>query len=250
MLVDFPLLVFVVSFAVFILSALIGDALRKRHLLKEESRDDSGVVLTGSLTLLGLVIGFTFSMAITRYDLRKGYEQAEANAIAVEHDRVDLLAAADAANVHRLLKAYLDQRVLFYTIRSQREVAQIDADTARLQNELWSAIRSGITRVPPPQQGLLLSGMNDVMVSQRSTQAAWWNRIPVSVWVMIVATSIGCNFLIGYRARQKDWLVFLVMPVAVSVSLFLIADLDSPQGGAIRVIPNNLVSLSQSLHEQ
>jgi len=104
--------------------------------------------------------------------------------------------------------------------------------------------------VLPPQQGLLLSGMNDVMVSQRSTQAAWWNRIPVSVWVMIVATSIGCNFLIGYRARQKDWLVFLVMPVAVSVSLFLIADLDSPQGGAIRVIPNNLVSLSQSLQSQ
>ena len=92
--------------------------------------------------------------------------------------------------------------------------------------------------------------MNDVMVSQRSTQASWWNRIPVAAWLMIMATSIGCNFLIGYRARQRHWLVFLVMPVAVSVSLFLIADLDSPRGGAIRVIPHNLVSLSQSLHDQ
>lgn len=248
---NFPLLVFVVSFAAFILSALIGEALRKRlRPLREDTRDDSGVVLTGTLTLLGLVIGFSFSMAITRYDLRKGYEQAEANAIAVEYTRADLLPASDALKVHQLLKAYLDQRVLFYTIRSQREVAQIDADTARLQNELWSAVRSGIAGVPPQREGLLVSGMNDVMVSQRSTQAAWWNRIPVSVWVMIVATSIGCNFLIGYRARQRDWLVFLVMPLAVSISLFLIADLDSPRGGAIRVIPHNLVSLSKSLHEQ
>jgi len=59
--------------------------------------------------------------------------------------------------------------------------------------------------------------MNDVMVAQRSTQASWWNCIPVAAWVMIMATSIWCNFLIGYRARERNWLVFLVMPVAVSV---------------------------------
>jgi hypothetical protein len=221
--------VFAVSFAALLLSALLGDFLRKRlRLIKEGSRDDSGVVLTGTLTLLGLVIGFSFSMAISRYDLRKGYEQAEANAIAVEYARADLLPAADAARVQELLKAYLDQRVSFYTDRDPRELTKIDADTARLQNELWSAIRSGLAGVPPQREGLLVTGMNDVMLSQRSTQAAWWNRIPVSAWVMIVATSVWCNLLIGYRARQRDWLVFLVMPIAVSVSLFLIADLDSP----------------------
>ena len=60
-----------------------------------------------TLTLLGLVIGFSFSTAINRYDLRKGYEQAEANAIAVEYTRADLLPTEDAARVHDLLKAYL-----------------------------------------------------------------------------------------------------------------------------------------------
>jgi len=65
-----------------------------------------------------------------------------------------------------------------------------------------------------------------------------------------LATSIGCNLLIGYRARRTDWIVFLVMPVAVSISLFLISDLDSPRGGAIRVAPHNLISLSDSLPGQ
>jgi len=64
---------------------------------------------------------------------------------------------------------------------------------------------------------------------------------------LILITSVGCNLLVGYRARRSDWLVFLVMPVAVSISLFLISDLDSPRGGAIRLMPQNLISLSQSL---
>lgn len=66
-------------------------------------------------------------------------------------------------------------------------------------------------------------------------------------WAFITVTSIGCNFLIGYGARRTDWLVFLAMPVAVSISIFLISDLDSARGGAIRVRPHNLISLSQSL---
>ena len=61
---------------------------------------------------------------------------------------------------------------------------------------------------------------------------------------------MGCCWLIGYRARRRDWLAFLIVPIAVSVCFFLIADLDSPTGGAIRVTPQNLSSLSQSLPAQ
>jgi hypothetical protein len=56
------------------------------------------------LTLLGLIIGFSFSMAVNRYDQRKPYEQAEANAIGTEYVRADLLPVADAAKVHTLLR--------------------------------------------------------------------------------------------------------------------------------------------------
>ena len=43
---------------------------------------------------------------------------------------------------------------------------------------------------------------------------------------------------------------FLVLPVAVSISLFLISDLSSPRRGLIRVVPQNLISLSDSLRAQ
>jgi O-antigen/teichoic acid export membrane protein len=91
---DYPLLVFVLSFVALLLAVTIGDALRKRlHHSREDGRDDFGIVLTGTLTLLALIIGFSFSMAISRYDLPKSFEQAEANAIATEYSRADLLPA-------------------------------------------------------------------------------------------------------------------------------------------------------------
>jgi hypothetical protein len=246
--VDFPLLVFVVSFVLLVAAVWAGDFLRKRSKTPEEpNRDDSGVVLAGVLTLLGLIIGFSFAMATSRYDLRKNSEQAEANAIAVVYMRADLLPPADASRAHELLKRYVDQRIAFYSTRNREEQKKIADNTAQIQNELWSLIQAALEPLPPQMEGLFVSSMNDVVVSRLSTGAVWSNRIPTGVWVLIMATSIGCNLLIGYRARKTDWLVFMVMPVAVSISLFLISDLDSPRGGAIRVIPQNLISLSQSL---
>jgi len=248
---DFPLLVFVISFALMVLSTRLGDAHRRSAgVPKEDGRADTGLLLGAILTLLFLIIGFSFSMAINRYDLRKNCEQAEAIAIGTEYSRADLLAPADAAKVKTLLKRYLDQRMLYYLTRWPGRASEIAADTAPLQTELWSTLRPAIAAVPPPLMGLLISGMNDVINSQRSSQAAWLNRIPVAAWALMATISIGCCWLIAYRARQTDWIAFLVVPVAVSVSFFLIADLDSPRGGAIRVTPQNLSSLSQSLPAQ
>jgi hypothetical protein len=208
---------------------------------------NSGVLLSATLTLLFLIIGFSFSMAINRYDLRKNCEQAEAVAIGRQYSRGDLLTPPDGAKVQSLLKRYLDQRVLFYTTRDSGRASEITAETVRLQKELWSTVRPAIAAIPPPLMGLLVSGMNDVVDSQRSSQAAWLNRIPVAAWALMVVIGTGCSWLVGYRARGRDWLVFLIVPVAVSISFFLIADLDSPRGGAIRVTPQNLLSPAQFL---
>jgi hypothetical protein len=247
-LMNFPFLVLALSFVVLFLAALIGDLLRKRVLpLKEEVRNDFVVVLGATLTLLGLLIGFSFSMALGRYDQRKNYEEAEANAIGTEYVRADLLPAGDAVRVHELLKQYTDQRVLFYTTRNQQLLAKINADTAELQNELWSAVLPGALAQPTPTIALVVSGMNDVLNSQGYTQAAWWNRIPIAAWGLMAAIAICCNLLIGYGSHRTERRILLILPVAVSIAFFLISDIDSPRGGSIRVAPQNLLSLSRSL---
>ena len=250
---DSPLLVFAFSFLVLWLSGWIGASfLKKGRDLEDAVRQDFGVIQGATLTLLGLIIGFTFSMAVNRYDQRKNYEEAEANAIGTEYVRAGLLPAADTATVRALLLNYLDQRVLFYKTRDEQQLRQINAQTAKLQTELWSAVQAALLPSRHPLSRLAVAGMNDVLNSQGYTQAAWWNRIPLSAWGLMLAIAICANLLVGFGARKAivGAILLPVLPLVVSIAFFLIADIDSPRGGVIRVNPQNLLSLSQSLRAE
>jgi hypothetical protein len=249
----FPLLVLALSLVALWLSVRISVSFRKRRRsLEENEREDFSIIMAAILTLLGLIIGFSFSMAITRYDQRKNLEETEANAIGTEYVGADLLPAANAAGVRALLRNYLDQRVLFYKTRDDRELGQIDAATAQLETDVWSAVQAPAAAQPTPVLAIAVTGMNDVLNSKGYTQAAWLNRIPIAAWGLMAAIAICCNLLIGYGARRGEarTMLLLVLPVVVSISFCLIADIDSPRGGIVRVRPQNLISLSQSLHKR
>jgi hypothetical protein len=245
-----PFIVLPLSFFLMWLSVWIGVFLRKRHLdIDQDVSRDLEFILTSTLTFLSLIIGFSFSMAMNRYDQRKNYEEAEANAIGTEYVRADILSAANAARVRALLRDYLDQRILFYQTRDKLGLQQINSRTAQLQTELWSAVQVPATAQPNPVLALTVSGMNDVLNSQGYTQAAWWNRTPIGAWCLIATVASWCCLLIGYTAHRavEGFARLLILPIVLSIAFFLMADIDSPRSGAIRVLPQNLISLAQSL---
>jgi hypothetical protein len=248
-LMNYPLYFFFFSVIVLWISAQLGAYARLRHPMKDELRDDFNLVETATLTLLGLIIGFSFSMSTTRYDQRKNYEEAEANAIGTEYVRAGMLPASGAATVRVQLRKYTELRIAFYRTRSHEELQRIDADTAKLQSEMWSAVETPAKAQPTPVMALTAAGMNDVLNSQGYTQAAWWNRIPSSAWALMIAIAVCCNLLVGYGARSARGMMLFILPVVVSISFLLIADIDSPRRGFIHVVPQNLVSLLQSLPE-
>jgi hypothetical protein len=244
-------LVLIFSLVVLWLSIQIGVSFRKRRrALEENERQDFGIIMSAILTLLGLIIGFSFSMAISRYDERKTLEEAEANAIGTEYVRADFLPAPDAAKVRALLRDYLDQRLLFYKTRDDRELAEIEVATAQLEADLWPAVQVPAAAQPTPPLTLTAMGMNDVLNSRGYTQAAWLNRIPNAAWVLMAAIAVCCNLLIGYGARRggAKTILLLVLPLVISISFTLIADIDGPRGGVVRVHAVNLTSLSHVLH--
>ncbi len=249
---DYPLLVLVLSFLALLLSAWIGAVrLRGRTELQGETREAFGVVLSASLTLLGLIIGFSFSMAVSRYDQRKLYEEAEANAIGTEYVRADMLPAEEGAAARQLLRSYLDQRILFYTTRDTQQLRQINLRTAELQKQLWATAEVPAVAHPSVVLGLAVSGMNDVLNSAGYTQAAWLNRIPRSAWTLMGVMALLCTAMVGYgmgHLRARGPLIWM-LPFLVSIAFFLIADIDSPRAGIVRVVPENLVSLADSLQE-
>lgn len=246
---DHPLLVLLLSFLVLWLSAWLGkSALRRPGNLDPQSREDFAAVLPATLTLLGLIIGFTFSMAGSHYDQRRSYEEAEATAIGTEYLRAALLPDAEAPKLRALLKSYLHQRILFYSVRDESRLLQISVDTSRLQADLWSTVRA-TTAAPNSITALAVSGMNEVLNTEGSTQAAWRARIPSAAWILLALIAILCNTMLAYGALQRasPSIPPLVLPLVVSIAFLFIADIDSPRGGLIHVVPHNLLSLDNSL---
>ncbi len=248
--VQSPFVLFIISVVGLWFAAWSGAFfLRRRATLDDDERQDFETIRAATLTLLALIIGFSFSIAIGRYEQRRGYEEAEANAISTEYLRADFLPTTDAVKVHELLRKYLAQRILFYTTYSAHQLIQVDSYTAQIQSNLWSAVQVPAAANPTRMMTLVVSGMNDVLNSQGYTQSAYRNRIPRGEWGLMALIAIFANLAVGYGARRVERKRFLLfaLPLVVSVAFMLIADIDSPRGGLIHVRPVNLESLARSL---
>jgi hypothetical protein len=250
---DSPLIIFGLTVVVLSGSVWFGNAVLSKYRTKDtETSADLGIIQTATLTLLGLIIGFTFSMAIARYDMRQTYEESEANAIGTEFLRADLLPSKNAEAVKSLLNNYLDQRILFYSKQNQETAKQITQRTIELEGALWNEILPIARTQSSPTIALVVSGMNDVINTHGYTQAAWWNRIPAAAWWLMAAIAIGANVLVGFGARnfKRNIGLFMIFPMMVSIAFFLIADIDSPRGGVIRIDPRNLLDLKHNINPQ
>jgi len=249
-LTDYPLLVFVLSFIALWLCSQLGAAVRRRQEAHGAHAPETfTVILTASLTLLGLIVGFTFSMAVNRYDQRKTYEAEEANAIGTEYVRAGLLPPGDAAMTRTLLRSYVDQRILLYQARDEDRRAQIRERITQLQRQLWAAVQSAALAQPNALTALAAAGMNDVLNSQGYTQAAWWNRIPPAAWLLMWLIALLCNVMVGYATSGTTVrsLLLLILPLLLGIAFLLIADIDSPRGGVIRVTAQNLTALADTM---
>ncbi len=91
--------------------------------------------------------------------------------------------------------------------------------------------------------------MNDVINTQGYTQAAWSNRIPIAAWALMLFIAVSTTVLVGVGMSKAKGLprIALVLPIVISIAFFLISDIDSPRRGMIRVVPENMINLVDSL---
>jgi hypothetical protein len=241
-LVDDPIALFAVALLLQWIATLAGRLARRGRLAREPEREQVLTVLNGSLTLLALLIGFSLAMAVNHFDHREAAEEAEATAIGVAYLRADLLPPPAAAQVRRLLVSYAGQRVLHYETRGAGDLIRIDAVAARLEDGLWNAAAPAAGAQPTPPIALAIAAINDVITARWNARAAEWSRIPVEVWILLLTVATACNILLGRVESRVSWATLLLLPLILAVSFFLIADIDSPRIGIIRVRPENLIA--------
>ena len=245
---DWPVILFIVTFALLWLAIGVGALIRiHARELSELLREDYAIVLGATLTLLGLIIGFTFSMATSRYDLRKSLEAAEANAIGTEYSRLNFLPADQAEPLRTLMRHYIDLRIQFYSANREPLISQINSETDSISEQMWGLVSKNATSNPSVLLGLVASGMNEVLDSRELAQAARWNRIPLAAWWLMFLIAALSNMMLGYGAKGRAPLLSLILPLTVGICFLLIADIDTPTGGLIRIHPQDLHSVAESM---
>jgi hypothetical protein len=251
-LLDHPFSIFIFTIITCAASVWFGNAALSKYRTKDsETAQDLGIIQTATLTLLALIIGFTFSMAIDRHDQRELLEAAEANAISTEYLRSDLLQSPTDINVKITLRSYLDQRIEFYSWQDKETAKELTLRTNQSKTTLWNEI------IPVAQQNsnavirLITAGMNDVFNAQGNTEAVWQNRIPYPAWALMGAIAICANLIVGFGARNfsHNIALFMMFPFVIAVSFFLIADIDSPRSGVIKIEARNLILLKETLNQ-
>jgi hypothetical protein len=250
-LADHPVVFFVTTLTLLIVSARVGVAARAHgHALTSTDRAEFDLVRNAMFTLLGLMVGFAISMAVSRYDLRKSYEEAEANAIGTEYLRLDLMPPATTTAARALLRTYVDERIAFYRDRDPNREEKTDAATMETMNALWAAIAPEARTRQTPTDALVASGMNDILNSQGYTLAAWRNRLPVEVWMLLLLIAAGCNFLIGFGAERLSPVTHAILPVTAALAFLLIADVEGPRNGFVQVEPVNLDDIATAMSQK
>lgn len=190
------------------------------------------------LGILGLLLGFTFSVALGRHDARSAAVVAEANAIGTAWLRTEYL--EDADSVKPALLAYAAERVAASTVpvteKEKRDNLIASAEAAFAN--LW-AIASEITRKnSSPATVAFSNSLNDVIDELSARDAAIDRHVPEIVLIMLYATFLLSGGLLGYASgagRTRITATALMMPVLIVALVFVIIDLDRPRRGLITV---------------
>ena len=249
-LLNYPLVLFALSFLILWFTTRFGATIRRKRLMCEEIREDFNTVLATTLTLSGLIIGFSFSMAINRYEQRKNFEEAEANAIGTEFVRADLLAPEDAAQVQDAAAA-VSRPATVVLYGSQPAAIDADRDPHR------AAAERSVGRGAPQRRGaadghrgvgggrhercLEFAGLHGCVLAQPDPGGRMGSDGGDRRDLAAIGRLWGAKFQ-SWKAPCSG-----CCRLSCPSSFLLIADIDSPRSGIIHVKPQNLAILAETL---
>ena len=233
------------------LGARLGLRLSKKT--SEALRSQVNAVQGSLLGILALLLGFTFSQSLQRYDVRSAAVVEEANAIGTAYLRLDLLTDEFRAPSAKLMQDYLASRVQAGSISIDRveERDLVLSTSVQLQGQLWQQASLALDiSERPATLNLYLQSLNDMFDSNALRDAALTRHIPEPVLFLLYGTFILTGVVVGYASgvagsRAPNGTYVLVALIVVLV--FIIVDLDRPRRGLIEVDQSSLVELHESI---
>jgi len=218
----------------------VGRRIGIRGRAKDSAGTGIGTMEGAVFALLGLLIAFTFSGAASRFDGRRQLVAQEANAIGTAYLRLDLLAPDARSALRPLFSQYLDSRLAVYQKLPDLVAAQQEwARGVALQGAIWAQATTACrAQGDPPSCMLLLPAMNEMIDITTTRAAAMRVHPPWPIFFMLLVTALVCALLGGHamlRSRAPNWFHIIGFAAIVTLTLYVIADLEYPRLGQIQV---------------
>ena len=233
-------------------SAELGYQLGRRTRGIHEEASQVGNWEGALLGLLALLIGFTFAMAVTRFDGRRALILDEANAIQQLARRADYLAPPVQERIAGLLRSYVDARIRAYDAgndRGRTEAAY--RESSALQRQLWAqAAEVARNNFNAEMASLFVESTDAVLDQGARRRAALDNHVPTTVLLVLLVVACIAVGATGYSCglrRHRHRFGMILLPILIAAVMVLVVDLDYPRAGFVQAGQGPMLRLRQAL---
>ena len=249
-------LIVAVLFALILVGIELGNRLGRRtqELLVEPTKSQINAIQASMLALLALILGFTFSLSLQRFNDRATAIVDEANAIGTTYLRVDLLPESVRAKAQRLTREYIDFRLKAGSVSLNETDARssVIAQSDTRLGELWDlAAKAAREDGGPVTSGLFITSLNETIDAFGSRDAIVKRHVPELVLLLLFATFILTAVVIGYANGAEDHrpsIAAYVLAFLIALLVFIIIDLDRPRRGLIQVPQESMRTTHEWIH--
>jgi cell division protein FtsW (lipid II flippase) len=246
-----PWLLFLALCIVLFVASAVGYVLASSSRRNEDahSHEQITALRDGLFIMLALLLGFALVMAQTRYEERKRLVVDEANAIGRTIFQAEVLPEPERAKTLDLLNNYVAVRLDFVKVRLSDPSAL--TRSIRRTNAVQEQLRQQVLSVARQNQTAVIAGyiqtLSDMIDVSERRRAKFEDRVPTTVWAIIILVGICHCFLAGYHLKKRFWLSFVITPVIVAAVTVLTFGLDDPHAGLSRIAQNSMQRLAEDV---
>jgi hypothetical protein len=216
-----------------------------------DDASDIGTLTGAALGLLALLLAFSFSLALSRYEARRNWVLEEANAIGSTVNFAFMLPESEQKPILSLLRDYTSVRIGLGVPYDPTKLARDVARSVELQNQLW---QHAVTVTAAAPQSLpayrFVASLNEMNNIHESRLTALRYHIPGEVMFLLIAVAMMATGFTGYYAGgrgSRGRVATFMMSLTIAVVVLVVVDLDRQARGLILVPVQPLIDVRQSI---